>query len=544
MSESNTLKRGQKAYRQRAWGDAYAFLSSADGRLSLDAEDLELLAQAAYLVGKEADCTDTWARAHQKFLDQGHIKRAACSAFWLGMVLFNQGEHAQGSGWMARAGRLIEEYPRECEESGFLLIPQGLQYLRKGDGETARELFQQAAEIGKRFNNADLVTLGRLGQGQALIHQQNITQGTTLFDEVMVAVISDELSPIVAGIVYCAVIDSCQKIYDLQRAQEWTEALSRWCEAQPDLIPYRGQCLVRRAEIMQIHGDWPNAMAEIQRACQLSNSSSPPAPGEAYYMQAELYRLQGKFSEAEEAYQQASKWGRNPQPGLAMLRLAQGQVDAAKTAIRHAADEAPNWMARSKILPAAVEIMLAANELQSAEESAGELDSIADTFGALFLRALALQAQGRVMLVNAKPGSALKKLRQSWTLLKKMEASYESARTQLLVGLACRKLGDESTAVMELGAARRVFQQLGAEPDVARVDSLIRKAKAGNTHGLTSREMEVLRILATGKTNKDIANELFISERTVDRHVSNILGKLNVESRAAATAYAYQHDLV
>lgn len=544
MAIDNTLKQGRQAFRQQAWADAYTFLSSADEETVLDAGDLELLAKAAYLIGKESRCTEIWARAHQKFLDQNDTERAACSAFWLGMVLFNRGERAQGSGWMARAERLIKDYKQKCAEQGLLLIPRGLQQLRQGDGEAAYKLFNQAAKIGTRFKNKDLQTLGRLGSGQALIRQNKIEEGTTLLDEAMVTVVANELSPIVAGIVYCAVIETCQKIYDLQRAQEWTEALSRWSDAQQDLIPYRGQCLVRRAEILQLHGRWPDAMDEVQRACQLTQTSSPPATGEAFYRQAELYRLQGHYSKAEKAYQETSKWGRSPQPGLALLRLAQGDIDSAKTAIHHVEEEAQERMARSKILPAYVEIMLASQEMKTAKKKAGELSDISTELRAPYLKAIAARAQGSVLLANSKPGTALKKLRQSWALLKQVEASYESARTQVLIGLACRNLGDKDTAAIEFKAARDIFEQLGATPDLSKVNSFIKKNIPENTHGLTPRELEVLRILATGKTNKDIGEELFISERTVDRHVSNILGKLNVETRAAATAYAYEHDLV
>ncbi len=544
MAKNNTVKQGRQAFHQQAWADAYTFLSAADEETVLDADDLELLARAAYLIGKESKCTEIWARAHQKFLDQDDTERAACSAFWLGMMLFNRGERAQGSGWMARAERLVKDYKKECAEQGLLLIPRGLQQLRQGDGQAAYKLFNQAAKIGTRFKNKDLQTLGRLGSGQALIQQNKIEEGTTLLDEAMVTVLANELSPIVSGIVYCAVIETCQKIYDLQRAQEWTEALSRWCDAQPDLIPYRGQCLVRRAEILQLHGRWPDAIDEVQQACQLMPTSSPPATGEAFYRQAELHRLQGHYSKAERAYQETSKWGRSPQPGLALLRLAQGNIDSAKTTIQHIEDETQEQMARSRILPVYVEIMLASQELQNAKAKAGELSEIATEIGAPYLEAIAARAQGSVLLENSKPSTALKKLRQSWSLLKQVEASYESARTQVLIGLACRKLGDEDTAAMEFKAARSIFEELGATPDLSKVNSLIKKDIHRNTHGLTPRELEVLRILATGKTNKEIAKELYISRRTVDRHVSNILGKLNVETRAAATAYAYEHDLV
>lgn len=544
MTTVKSLEQGRNAFRQQDWSDAYELLSSADKKNDLDADDLELLAKAAYLTGRESDCKDIWARSHQKFLNEQNLEQAIHSAFWIGLLLFFQGEQAQGSGWLARAERLADGHKKECAEKGFLLIPQGLQQLRKSDAESAYNLFHKADEIGNRFGNLDLMTLGRLGSGQALIRQNKIDEGTSLFDEIMVAVVSDEISPIVAGIVYCAVIETCQNIYDLRRAIEWTDALSRWCNAQPDLIPYRGQCLVRRAEIMQIHGDWPDAMNEIERACQLSPASRPPATGEAFYRQAELFRLQGRYSKAERAYRQANEWGRNPQPGMALLRLAQGQTDAAKTIIQQVEDESQDRIKRSRILPAFVEIMLATNESGPAQDSARELTEIADEFEAPFLKAIASRAEGNVLLANASPRASLKKLRHSLSVFKKIRALYESARTQTFIGIACRELGDYDTAEMELTTAHRVFQRLGAKPDLEKVESLLQKPLSNKSHGLTPRELQVLRILATGKTNKDIAEELFISERTVDRHVSNILGKLDVESRAAATAYAYEHKLI
>ena len=544
MTTVKSLEQGRNAFRQQAWGDAFSFLTSANETEDLNADDLVLLAKAAYLTGKAADCKDFWARAHQKFLNQNNTERAIHSAFWIGLLLFFQGDHAQGSGWLARAGRIADEYKKDCAEEGFLLIPQGLQHLRKNDAESAYHVFHKAVETGNRFGNSDLMTLGRLGSGQALIHQNKIDKGTALFDEIMVAVISGEVSPIVAGIVYCAVIETCQKIYDLRRAIEWTDALSRWCDSQPDLIPYRGQCLVRRAEIMQMHGEWPDAMKEIERACQLAPASNPPATGEAFYRQAELYRLKGKYSKAEKAYRQANECGRNPQPGLALLRLVQGKADAAKTAILQVEDEYQDKIKRSRILPAFIEIMLATNDTEAAQDVIKELFDIAEALEAPYLKAISSRAEGSILLATSNPGTALKKLRQSWSIFKEIRASYESAQTQVLIGLACRELGDDDTGEMELDTACKIFQKLGAIPDQQKVESLLKESLPNQSHGLTTRELEVLRILATGKTNKDIAAELFISERTVDRHVSNILGKLDLASRAAATAYAYKHGLI
>lgn len=539
--EEHTLDGGRASFGRHAWGDAYAQLSAADKQAPLEFDDLERLAMAAYLVGRDEESTDVWARAHRACVRLGDPVGAARCALRLGTGLLLMGEMAQGGGWLARAQRIIEEGDLDCVERGWLLVPAAIQCF-DDDPTTAHTTFGQAAEIGAHFGDPDLVAMARNGQGWALIRLGQSAAGVTLLDEAMVAVTAGEVSPFVAGGVYCAAIEACQEIFDLRRAREWTAALTRWCESQPDLVPYRGQCLAYRVEIMRLHGDWPDAMEEAQRARE--RLTGHPAVGMVLYQQGELHRLRGDFAEAEEAYRQANQWGHSPQPGLAELRLAQGDVAAAAAAIRRVVDETQNRVARSRVLAAYVDIGLAVDDVGAARAAADELSHIAADLDAPLLQAAAAKATGAVLLAEGDARAACYTLRRTWTAWRELDAPYEAARVRVLVGLACRALGDEDTAGMELDAARVVFEQLGAAPDLARVDSLVRRAPSGEPHGLTPRELQVLRLVTAGRTNKAIAAELVLSERTVDRHVSNIFTKLGVSSRAAATAYAYEHRLV
>lgn len=545
MTVVSTLDNGREAFRRFAWAEAYDLLSACDRESPLEPEDKELLATAAYLVGKDRESIDIWKGAHHEFLGRGQVERAARCAFWLAFELFNRKEETRGSAWIARARRLLDEGGHDCVELGYLLLPEALELIDRGDAAGACSILGKAAAICDRYGDRDLFALVRHSWGRALIRMGKNREGVAMLDEAMVAVEAGDVSPIVAGDVYCSMISGCLEIFDLRRASDWTLALTHWCESQPDMVAFNGICQVHRAEILRMHGAWPDAMEATEKACkQCLDGPDQAVIGAAYYSQAELHMLRGDLARAEDSFRQAGRSGRKPQPGLSLLRLAQGRVEKAEASIRNAVEQAHEPRARARVLPACVEIMLEAGDVRAARLAADELKGISDSIEAPFLQAVSAQAQGAVCLGEGNPRSALTFLRHAWMIWRKLEAPYEAARVRVLLGVAHLKTGDEDTAEMEFDAARWVFQELGAAPDLKRIDSLTGRTSSGDTHGLTPREMEVLRLVAAGKTNKAVATELFISERTVDRHVSNIFMKLDVASRTEATSYAYKHELI
>jgi DNA-binding CsgD family transcriptional regulator len=401
--------------------------------------------------------------------------------------------------------------------------------------------FVEAAEIAERLADADAAMFARLCRGIVLTLDGRVADGMVLLDEVMVSVTADEVAPMLAGIAYCQVLDLCQAVFDLRRAREWTAVFTRWCDAQPDIVPFRGNCLVHRCEVFQLHGAWTDALDSARRACEwLAGPPAWDALGSAYYQLAEIQRLQGELPEAEESYRQASLAGRDPEPGMSLLRLAQGRVDLALPAIRRALDEVEDPIARSRLLPACVEILLEVGDVGSARAAADELAGLAAQIDAAYLSALATEASGAVLLAKGDPRAALPTLRAAQRSWRELEAPHQEARVRVLVGVACREVGDSASAELEFEAARRALEELGARPDLERLARLSGSARPG---GLSRREVEVLALVAAGKTNRAIAAELVISEKTVARHVSNIFTKLELSSRAEATGYAYKHGL-
>ena len=515
---------------------------NVDGTL----DHLERQATSAYLSGQDDATEALWLRAHNECLRTGDLPRAARCISWLVLDLFNRREWARGNGWLERGLHLLESI-NECAEVGLLEVLAARNHLRQGDVDAAARAATRASELASRFNDPELNVFSRLTR--ALVHARRgqPREAAALFDEIMVGVTVDDVSPIAVGVVYCAVIEACRSLFDFSRAREWTTALDRWCAAQPQMVAFRGKCLVHRSEILRNSGAWSEALIEAERACEWSgaheNSFRYPA-GAAFYELAEIHRLRGDVAEATDAYRQASEHGQAPEPGLTLLQFAQGKRDLAASAIRRLLTEQQGSLMRADVLLAAVEVLTAVDDLTSARRAADELSRLSEQFPAPAVRAFAAHATGAVCLAEGDLVSALSNLREAWTVWQELEVPYRAACVRVLLGQACRQSGDSVAAEFEFDAARQFFQRVSAQPDVARVDALRQSSHKTDAQVLSARERQVIELVATGKTNREIARQLSISERTVDRHVSNILLKLNLPTRSAATAYAYQHDLI
>jgi DNA-binding CsgD family transcriptional regulator len=545
------LRRGRAAYERNEWSDAFEALTVADRALPLEPDDLHLLAWAAGLSARDDEMLAAHERVYHVRLARGENLVAARVAFWLGFRLLARAEIGRATGWLGRAQRLVEEDGGDCAEAGYLLVPAAQRHLQAGELSEAQACAAEAGRIGKRFGDADLTALARNLEGRARLPLGEIDRGLALMDEAMVAAAAGELSPVVTGIVYCSAIASCHRVFALERVREWTAALSTWCGANPQLGLFTGHCLVHRAEMLEMSGEWPEAAAEAQRAVtRCVRVAERDAAGRAHYQKAEIHRLRGEFEAAEDAYRTANREGFEPYPGLALLRLAQGQHEAAAGASRRMVGAARDSLARTRHLPAHVEIMLAIGDREEARAAARDLDDTAARIGTDVLAALAAHAHAAVALADGDAQRAVEPARRAFAVWQQLGAPFIAARLRVLLARACAALGDHEAARLELDCAREVFERLGARPSVAALDTLTATARAdaaapsGAKHGLTARELEVLRLVASGKTNKAIARELALSEKTVDRHVSNIFAKIDVATRAAATAFAYERRLL
>lgn len=542
---SSALTRARRLYGDKQWAEALVAFREAAAATPLAREDLERLVWSAALVGDDDVFLSAVEQLHDCCADAHAHLLAGRAAFWLGFHLLSLGEVGRAKGWLARAQRLVDTArDAECVERGYLLLPSVHELLACGELREAARVAAEAAAIGERRDDRDLIVLARNLEGRALLRLNQLALGLSLLDEVMVEVTRGACSPLVIGIAYCNVIATCQQMGLLTRAREWTEKLDEWCGEQPQLVTFTGHCRVHRAEVMETSGAWQEADREVHLVCERICKGDPDVLGEAWYRRAEILRLRGRFDDAESAYRTASDNGRDPQPGLALLRVAQGRVADGVGAIERVLTGAKQAWQRARILPAYTDIMLAAGELEKAAEAARELGAIAEDLPTEVLGAAASHARGASALASGDAEAAASLLREASVAWNRIGAPYIVARIRVLLGRAYHQLGDADGAALEREAARRVFEELGAVVDLRSLERDTREPDRVDTRGLSPRELEVLLLVAGGETNKKIAEQLGISQRTVDRHVSNILGKIDAPSRAAAAAFAYKSGLI
>ena len=541
VGQMNDLEHGRACCERRAWREAYDALQRADWAAPLQGDDLDRLATAACLSGREAVFLQVLERQYRAHEEAGRRERAARCAFWLALTLLLRGQIGQSNAWTARGQRLVEDV--DCAERGYLALTVAEQRLREGNADAAAGIAAGAVAIAEAFGDADLMAAARHVEGRALIDQGHIVEGLKRLDETMLAVVGGELFPIMTGLMYCSVIDACRQVHALGRAREWTMAFSRVCDRQPEMIAFSWSCMVHRSEILQLQGAWPDALTEACRACERAQRAGRKPPGAAFYQQAEIHRLRGEYAKAEEAYETASERGCDPQPGLALLWLAQGRTGAACAAIRRLIDTTGDRLRRARFLPAYLEIMLGMGDIDAARAACDELRELARSFDSDVLRAVVAQTDGAIALAGHDARASLDPLRYAFEQWQRLDAPYEAARVRVLLSRACRALGDEETAALEYRVACAELARLGARPELERLEVANRPARDAAGHPLTARELQVLRLVSNGCTNKEIATELGLSERTIDRHVSNILDKLDVPTRAAAAAHAVHRKL-
>lgn len=541
MDVVEELLRARDAYDRREWVAAYDGLASAEPDTMLG-EDFMSLAFSAYLLGRHNDCVQALQRAHAASLASNDQLGAVRAATWLGQVLLERGEAAVAAGWIGRAERLLDEVSEDVAERGHLLMLGCMRAIFSGDMPGALDLAVEVTSCGRRFGVPDLVACGLMAQGRCLMYSGRVRDGLALLDEAMVGVAAGELSPIVAGSVYCSLIEACQEISDFGRVAEWTAALTTWCVDQPGLVPFTGQCSVHRGQVLRVRGAYDEALREFEGAVQrYVVNDTLPATALARLEAGRVHFLQGDFDAASAAFDEALALGLDPQPDLARLWLSLGRTDAALVAVRRQVATPMDPVHRSQMLPVAIDTLVAAGDLDTARPLVEELAGIAAEFGCAAMQGMAEQARVQLQLAEGDHAEALALSRHVLRRWLDLDWPHQIARARMLAGRALRGLGDETSAVAELTAARKAFADIGAVEDVREVEALLSRSRA--PMGLTAREVEVLRLVAAGRSNQEIASDLVLSEKTVARHLSNMYTKLGVGSRTAAAAFAFEHGL-
>ena len=466
------LQSGREAFERHAWQEAFDLLTAAQASEDISAEDLELLGDAAWLTGRIDDCIAARERTYAAYLEAGNRRRAAFMALQLTQDYWNKLAQSVAAGWLGQAVRLLEGEP-ESPEHGYLAYALSLITFLVGDHDAMLEHSKRAFDIGERLGDRDVQALGLSVQGHALVAKGEVAEGLALLDEAMAAAVAGELGIFATGNIYCGLISTCEDLADYRRAAEWTEVADRWCERQ-SVGNFPGRCRTHRAHIMRLRGAWAEAEQDARRACDELEHFAPSSAAFAFYELGEIRLRLGDLEAAEEAFRQANELGRDPQPGLALVRLAQGDANAANTMIKRAlADESLDPLARARLLPARVEAAVAADDVESARSATEELEATAKARGTPALKAYATCSRGALQLAEGDAAAACESLRRGWRLWQEVDAPYEVAKARVLLAAACRAGGDGPAAVLELQEALATFERLGATLDARQAAELL-----------------------------------------------------------------------
>ncbi|MCH7836726.1 MAG: LuxR family transcriptional regulator, partial [Chloroflexi bacterium] len=447
-----SLQEGRDAFERHAWQEALELLTAVDASEDLSPEDLERLADAAFWTGRTDECIEALERAYAGFTEAGNARGAASVAINLAFHHFAKLAPSVAAGWSSRAMRLLETEP-DCPEHGHLARISTNVTMSVGNLDGALEYAKRTYEIGSRFGDRDLQAFGLFDQGNVLVAKGQVEEGMALLDEAMVAAVSGELGPLATGVIYCSMITTCERLADYRRAAEWTDAAQRWCGRQ-SIAGFPGLCRVQHAQIMRLRGAWAEAEKEATRARDELQGFNLRAAGEAFYQIGEIRLRMGDLPAAEDAFCRAHELGRVPQPGHALLRLAEGNIDAASSMINRAiADQSWDRLARARLLPPQVEIAVAAGDLETARSATDEMEAIVEAYATPALQASAACARGALQLAEGDAAAACESLRRGWRLWQEVEAPYEAARARMLIADAFRAEGDDEAAVLELRAA-------------------------------------------------------------------------------------------
>lgn len=542
MGVVDDLRHARSDFERGEWVGALEVWDGMDAS-SISADDLCSAGTAAILLGRHDVAMQSFQRAFERYLAAGNVPAAVRRAFHLTMVLLLRGETSGGLGWLARGQRLAAALPDGDLERGYLAFAQMFAHITTGRVDEAQRCAVAAADAARRHEDRDLLALGLCSQGRIAIYSERVGEGLALLDEAMLEVTGGGLDPVITGQIYCTAIEGCQEIADYSRVTQWTRALDAWCSAQPGLVAFVGQCSLHRGQIFRAYGAWDEALDEFAAAIErYRRAGSQAAIGLAAAERGDLLRLRGDAAGADDAYRLAADHGHDPQPGLALLWLMRGELQPAVAAARRVLAESPTSVARSRVLPGVIEILVAGGDLTGARAAADELQTIATSFGTEPLLAQAATCAGVVQLSDGDPAGALPYLRKARAGCARLEMPYAAGVVALATARALLAMGDEQSAARDLQVARAAFERVGARVDLGRVDELL--GRPARPQGLSEREIEILQLVASGRSNAQIATALVLSEHTVARHLSNIFTKIGVANRTAAAAFAFDHGLL